>query len=283
MANQLCLGAWKQNIVSVFTFTGESVGPWNTFQPNAYELRIRLFLPLCVVTALSTESDRVLSFGIPRIDEAFPGLQRGEFAVLFGHPLCRMLSFLLSVRCQLPLKKGGLNSRVVFIDGGNTFDPYAVSAIAQEYGLEPKSVLERIFISRAFTAYQLTALIFEKLEEALKRYRSKLVIVSDIAGLFLDRDVPKIESRDIFMKMAHYLSDLASKRRAVVVASYFPRPYSSRSLFLESVLFGRATTVIGLKESRGVLKFVLEDHPSLKPFTIDFPSNAVTIDTFMEA
>jgi len=235
------------------------------------------------VTTLPREPNTVLSFGIPRIDETFPGFQRGEFAVLFGHPISKMLSLLLGVRCQLPIKKGGLNSRVVYIDGGNTFDPYAVSAIAQEYGSEPKSVLEKIFISRAFTAYQLTALVFEKLEETMKRYRSKLVVISDITGLFLDRDVPKTEGRDIFLKMTQHLSEVASRRRAIVVASHFPRPYSSRSPFLESVLFGRASTVIRLKEARGVLKFALEGHLSVKPFTIDFPSNAVTMDMFMEA
>jgi len=183
----------------------------------------------------------------------------------------------------LPFRKGGLNSRVVYIDGGNTFDPYAVSAIAQEYGLEPRSVLEKILISRAFTAYQLTALVFEKLEETLKRYRSKLVVISDITGLFLDRDVPKIEGKDTFLKMTQYLSEVASRRRAVVVASYFSRPYSSRNLFLESVLLARASTVIRLKKSRSGLKFVVEDHPSIKPSTIDFPSNSVTMDMFMEA
>jgi len=235
------------------------------------------------VTTLSTKPDRVLSFGIPRIDEAFPGFQSGEFAVLYGHPICRMLSFLLSVRGQLPIKKGGLNSRVVYIDGGNTFDPYAVSAIAQPYGLGPKPTLEKIFISRAFTAYQLTALIFEKLEESLKRYRSKLLVISDITGLFLDRDVPKTEGRDIFIKMTQHLSEVASRRRAIIIASHFPRPYSNRSPFLESVLFGRASTVIRLKEAKGVLKFALESHPSVKPFAIDFPSNAVTMDMFMEA
>jgi len=241
------------------------------------------FYPSRVVIVLSKEANRVLSFDIPRIDDAFPGFQRGDFAVLFGRRLCRTLLFLLSVRCQLPFKKDGLNSRVVYIDGGNTFDPYAISAIAQQYGLEPKCVLEKILISRAFTAYQLTALVFEKLEEALKRYRSKLVIVSDITGLFLDRDVPKIEIRDVFMKMIRHLLDLASRRRAVIVASYFPRYYSTRSLFLESVLFGRASLLLGVKQSRGILKLALEKHPSIKPFAVDFPSNTVTMDMFMEA
>jgi len=231
---------------------------------------------------LSRKSNGVLALGIPKIDDAFPGFQRGDVAVLWGHPLCRTLSFLLSVRCQLRLTEGGFNSKVIYLDGGNTFDPYSVSAIAREYGLEPRCVLENIFVSRAFTAYQLTALVFEKLEDALKDQRSKLVVVSDVAGLFLDRDVPKKEGMDVFMKMTRFLAELASRREVVIVASYFPRRYSGRSLFLEAVLFGRASTVIGLKESHGALKFVLESHPSMKPFTIDFPSNAVTMDMFME-
>lgn len=234
------------------------------------------------MTALPNKSNRVLALGIPKIDEAFPGFQRSDLAVLFGHPVCKTLSFLLCVRSQLPYKEGGLNSKVAYVDGGNTFDPYSISAMAQEYGLDPKSALENIFISRAFTAYQLSALVFEKLEDALKRHRSKVVVVSDITGLFLDRDVPKKEGRKIFTKMTGYLSELASKRKAVIVASCFPRPYSSRSMFLESVLFGRATTVMKVKESRGALKIALKDHNDLKPFTIDFPSNAVTLDMFME-
>ncbi len=234
------------------------------------------------MTALTRKSDRALALGISKIDSVFPGFQRSDFVVLFGHPICKTLSFLLSARCQLPLRNGGLNSKAIYVDGGNTFDPYSVSAIARDHGLEPKSVLKDILVSRAFTAYQLTALIFEKLEDALKRSRSKLAIVSDITGLFLDRDVPKKEGRDLFMKTAAYLSKLASERGTTVVASCFPRRHSSRSMFLETVLFGRATTLIKLKELRGVLKFVLESHPSLEPFSIDFPSNAVTIDMFME-
>lgn len=234
-----------------------------------------------VVVALSKKPYRVLAIGIPKMDDVFSGFQRGDFAVLFGHRICGMLTFLLAVRCQLPLRKGGLNSKAIYIDGGNTFDPYSVSSIAREYDLEPKSVLERILVSRAFTAYQLAALVSEKLEKASKRYRSKLVIVSDIIGLFLDSDLPEKEGYGIFMKMTRHLSELASRRKCIVVASYFPRRFS-RSLFLESVLFGMASTLIELKTSKGVLKFVLENHSSIEPFSVDFPSNAVTIDMFTE-
>jgi len=155
--------------------------------------------------------------------------------------------------------------------------------IAQEHGLGPRSVLKRIFISRAFTAYQLTALVLDRLEEALKRYRSKLVLIPNITELFLDRDVPRREAEDIFKKMTQRLSNLASKRRVGIVASHILRRYSRRSLFLKSVLFGNATIVMGVKEIKGVLKFVLENHPKILPFTINFPSDIVTMDIFMEA
>jgi hypothetical protein len=50
--------------------------------------------------------------------------------------------------------------------------------------LNPKQALNNIFISRAFTAYQATALITHQLKEAIKKYNAKLVILSDIAGFF---------------------------------------------------------------------------------------------------
>jgi len=217
-----------------------------------------------------------------RIDEVFPGFHRGDFAVLFGHSLCRKLLFLLCVRCQLPAGKGGLNSKVVYIDGGNTFDPYSISAIAQEHGLHPKSVLESILISRAFTAYQSTALVLDKLEAALKSYKPKLVIVSDITGLFLDRDVPRQEAEHLFKNMTQHLSKLASNKQVIIVAWHIPRSCSRRSRLLKSVLYGNATMVMGVRESKGVSKFILENHPKVKPFTMTLPSNSSTLDMFME-
>ncbi len=128
-----------------------------------------------VVTSLLTKMERTLSFGLPHIDNVFPGFRIGKFAVLYGQSLVKTLTFLLSVRCQLPTEEGGLNSTAIYLDGGNTFNPYAISAIAQQNDVDPKATLERIFVSRAFTAYQLSALIFETLEDALKEYGSKLV------------------------------------------------------------------------------------------------------------
>lgn len=149
---------------------------------------------------------QILSFNIANIDDLFPGFTIGDFAVIYGSPSVLPLSLLLTVRAQLPFQLGGLETNVVFVDGGNTFRLYHVSHIAQSSQLDPKQVLERIFISRAFTAYQMTVIVLEKLKEAIDKFDSRFVVISDIAGLYLDKDVPPREAGDVFNQLTVYLS-----------------------------------------------------------------------------
>lgn len=240
-------------------------------------------IPKSVVTQLLIHAEQVLSLGFPCVDRAFSGFRKGDFAVFYGHPFCKTLSFLLSIRCQLPRVDGGLNSTTVYVDGGNTFNPYAVSAIAQNHGIAPQSALKKIFVSRAFTAYQLSSLIFETLEDAVKQYKSKLVLISDLTALFLDRDVPTKEAVDVFGKVTVYLSEFVKRRDVIIVASYFPHGRSRRCFFFESTLFGRTGTVIRMSEIDGQLLFSLEKHSVLKLFAVDVLPNAVALEKFVEA
>ena len=237
-----------------------------------------------LVSALPVLSPKTvgrLPLGLPVVDDVFPGFENGDFVVLHG-PVSNFILFNLCIRSQLPLSKSGLGSTTVFMDGGNVFNPYIVSEIARNYGLNPKNALEKIFVSRAFTAYQLSALILEKLEKALKKFKSKLIAVSHISSLFLDRDVPKTEAQDLFMKVCGKLEEIAKERSTIVVASYNPRSSSSRRLFLEAVLLGRANIVFGFKETRGTLKVSLHKHPKLKPFSIELRGKEARLTDFME-
>jgi hypothetical protein len=75
-----------------------------------------------------------LRVGFREVDEAFRGLKVGEFSVIYGS-LAHFISLLLSVRAQLPIDNGGLNSPVLFVDGGNSFNPYLVAELARSYGV----------------------------------------------------------------------------------------------------------------------------------------------------
>lgn len=74
-------------------------------------------------------SQPVFPLSIMGVKEVFPGFALGDFAVLQGSVLS--LASLLCVKAQLPPQLGGLQSSVVFIDGGNTFRLYQIAQLAQ--------------------------------------------------------------------------------------------------------------------------------------------------------
>lgn len=217
------------------------------------------------------------------IDDLFGGFAEGDFAVLHGMPTILSLSLLLSVRAQLPFQLGGLESDVVFVDGGNSFRLYQVSRFAQLHQLDPKHVLERIYISRAFTAYQMTSLVFEKLKEIADGLQSKLIIISDIAGLFLDKDVPRKEALEVFNQLTLYLSRFAEENHLMIIATFLPYHNSKRNAFFSSVIRGRANVVLSVRPSKFGQRLVLEKHPTSCLGYADFPSENLTLDHFVES
>jgi hypothetical protein len=224
---------------------------------------------------------RLLSLNIPGVDELFPGFAQGDFAVLYGSPSVISLTSLLCVRAQLPVQLGGLGNNVVFIDGGNTFRLYNIARLARLHQLNPNQTLEHVFISRAFTAYQLTSLIMEKLEETVKRYNAKLVVISDIAGFFLDKDIPQEEAQRIYSQIVSYLSNLARKHRIVLIATYLPYQNSKRNSALQEMTFTRASTVLSFIKTKYMREVSLEKHPSFVLGNAELPSENLMLTDFM--
>lgn len=187
---------------------------------------------------------------------------------LHGSRLCRPLSELLAVHAQLPLGQGGLGSNVVFLDGGNNFDLYFVTSIAKAWNLNPHDVLRKIWISRAFTCYQLLSLIFEKLPEALNRFHSRLVVVSNLPELFCDPDVPRNEALGSFNVAMAFLSELAWKRNILLLVSS-PRPSDSwHRASLESLIRSRSSLVVKVEEKASGLAIWAETPRPLSPVSV---------------
>jgi hypothetical protein len=229
-----------------------------------------------------TTAQSLLSLNMPGVDELFPGFAPGDFAVLYGSPSIITLTSLLCIRAQLPTQLGGLRSSVVFIDGGNTFRLYKISRLAQLHNLNPKQVLGRILISRAFTAYQLTSLILDKLEETIQKYNAKLVVVSDIAGFFLGTDVPHEEAVRVYSQIMSYLSSFARKHQIVIIATYLPDSENKRSNLLQDITCSKANTVLALSKTAYTREISLEKHPTFVLGTAELPSENLTLTDFME-
>ncbi len=81
-----------------------------------------------------------------------------------------------------------LQSRVIMVDGGNRFDGYGLARALRRRTVDLKSALDQVLLSRAFTCYQMAALLSEFPQSALP------IIVLDMLATFLDENI-RLETR----------------------------------------------------------------------------------------
>jgi hypothetical protein len=95
----------------------------------------------------------------------------------------------------------------VVLDGANGFDPYMVSSFARRALISPETLLKRIRIARAFTCYQMTTLV----EERLERLQKPWMILLGPATTFLDEDVPDREVGPLFERVLRKMERMAEE------------------------------------------------------------------------
>lgn len=232
-------------------------------------------------TIQQQQPQQLFSLNMRNINELFPGFAPGDFAVIYGLPSVHSLTSLLCIRAQLPVQLGGLSSSVVYIDGGNNFRLYHVSRLAQIHHMDPQQVLNRIYLSRAFTAYQMTALVMEHLKDAVEKYNAKIVIISDVEGLFLDKDIPEEESKNVYSQVMAYLQNFAREKQIILIALCPPHQNSSRSSHLHNLACTRANVVLALRQTTYDREITLEKHPRFMLGSAEFPSDNLTLTDFM--
>jgi hypothetical protein len=212
-----------------------------------------------------------LRFGVRSLDDSVGGLKIHDFAVLYGSRYVLTLSQLLAVRAQLPLHEQGLDSPVLLIDAGCSFDPYRVSSFAQSRGMPPEDALKRIYLSRAFTVYQLYSLIYGWLPGAIEAYDARLVIISAPLELFTDLDIPREEILTSLHHLSKFLSKIALEEEAAILVAAPYREAPSKTGALLGPIKSRAEIIVRLEERRDYLRLTLERHPRAGPGFVDVP------------
>ncbi|MDR0372918.1 MAG: hypothetical protein LBI79_05105 [Nitrososphaerota archaeon] len=228
----------------------------------------------------SQAAQQKLAFNTPEIDDLFPGFTLGEFAVIHGSASVISMTAPLCIRAQLSTQLGGLGSNVIVIDCGNTFSQDSISRLAQINHLNPVTARKRIFNFVAFTAYQLASLIMDKLEEKVKSYNAKLVIISDIAGLFLDNTIPREEVQKVYGQIVGYLASFAKKNQIIVVVTYPIHKYNRRNDGLKEMTLNKASTVLSYYKTPYTAELNLEKHPTYILGTAEPPSENMTLTSF---
>merc|ERR1719253_1169162 len=127
-----------------------------------------------------------LSTGSSQLDGLLDGgVETGQITEIFGEFRCgkTQLCHTLCVTCQLPLDRGGGESKALYVDTEGTFRPERLVSIAERYGLNPEDVLENVTYARAYNAEHQEKLLVEA-AAVFCDSRYALLIIDSATGLF---------------------------------------------------------------------------------------------------
>ncbi|HME18281.1 MAG TPA: hypothetical protein VKF15_00910 [Nitrososphaerales archaeon] len=218
--------------------------------PRTIERRVPFFRP--------ASSFPHFSLGFPHLDSLLRPFIPGFMTVISGAE-AQVVAELAAFRAQLPLEMGGLDSAVVFIDGGNRSDPYLFSSFARQHNFRPGAAMRRIATCRVFTMYQLADLVSNHLVPAAADYAAQLVVVSDILGTFNEPELEEREARRLLSSVEQAIR-LVKKNALVLVTLVSPSRY-------DDTVVSWADTVVSLASADGRVRAELLKHPS-KPQTV---------------
>lgn len=146
------------------------------------------------------------------------------------------------------------------LDGGNRFNAYPVAHSIRRQNYDPRAALARIRLSRAFTCYQVDALLSEWLAVPYP------TLVFDLLATFYDESVNLPESQRLLRKVLWQLEQL-SKMGPVVVSTRMPATICPERMVLFEMLKAQAGDLrLELEVQPQDLPTLPACQPSLLPF-----------------
>jgi hypothetical protein len=155
--------------------------------------------------------------------EQFRAAPPGKLYCLHGSPGVFRLSLMAAGHALLN------DVPVTVVDGSNRFDLYGLAEFARRSAgssKSPEQILHNIFISRAFTCYQMEALLTERLPAFVAARRSPVVLIFGLLDTFYDEQAPLFEVRNALERILGSLQALRDDGVALLLASMDVRPAS---------------------------------------------------------
>ncbi len=157
---------------------------------------------------------------------------------------------------------------ITLIDGTNRFDAYYLADFARtvarryrhRYPPTPEAVLERIFVARAFTCYQMEATITDRLPAFLRRTGSPVVIIFGLLDTFYDEQAPLFEVRASLQRIITMLHRLKQQNVSVLLASLDRKLESKERNGLFPGLTSAMDQVFAVEDHDGAIQILHQAH-----------------------
>jgi hypothetical protein len=188
-----------------------------------------------------------------RLMEDLRPLRPGTLTCVHGSPLVFRLALAAAAQTLFNGKT------VALIDGTNRFDLYALAEFARRQAsapgnatrLTPDEILDRIFVARAFTCYQMEATVTNRLPAFLAKSGTSVVVIYGLLDTFYDEQAPLFEVRAGIRRMITALHRLRNEKITLLLASKTVRLASPERNALFPALMREMDAVYCLEDHEG--------------------------------
>ncbi|HMA83022.1 MAG TPA: hypothetical protein VKP59_02210 [Candidatus Thermoplasmatota archaeon] len=151
--------------------------------------------------------------GIPEIDEVLGGLHTGNMTAFIGKSKLR--SILLHRVCVNTVDM--FHSPSIVLDAGNQINPFLLARLARLQINSDEDVLQNVYLSRAYTIYQLTDLIHSHVETLIQKKRPVTLILTGLCSLLADANLSKDEANHLFTSMMKKIKQMTEQYQIATV------------------------------------------------------------------
>lgn len=141
----------------------------------------------------------------------------GKVGLLYGEKKVYSLATLIGA--EILMHTPG----IVIIDGANRVDPYLFAKLARMKKIDPYYFLDRAYVTRAYTCYQLDISITDGLFAFIRSVDAQFLVVYGLIDLFDDEQVPVVDIMDILHRVRGTLLYLKANGISTLLVSSFPR------------------------------------------------------------
>ena len=194
--------------------------------------------------------ERRLSTSVRALDDFIGGFRSSQVSLIDSSD--RLVLDIVHLLCVNQVLEVG--REVVWVDGGNSVNPYALTSLCKRFRVRSGEVLESVNVSRAFTAYQLVTLIEEMMEAEVARTKAGLLVVTSFPDLFQDKDMWWSESLQLMKRCLASMREVTRRHDTVTLVTNLGLSRMLYKKSLRSLMYSSADHVLRIENQRAALR-----------------------------
>jgi hypothetical protein len=187
----------------------------------------------------------IVKSGIKELDRFIGGFKPGKINFIDGYN-----KIVSDISNQVCVNTYGMHRKnTIYIDGGMSFKPYIIAKYARKIEIDQRSILDHIYISRAFTLFQLTVPLQDKLEKKIKKCNPKTLIVGKFLSPYFDSNISSREANILMKNNLKKIKELTKKYELFTIISN-PDREAKIGKNINIILYENIDQIVTIKQIR---------------------------------